>query len=184
VERFRQEVLGVKLEAVLGNKHYDLEVRDLSKGDAQPTFEIALKTEESAQTYCFELLSRCSERWTFRLGSSIEDFIIVTSDRESTVDWKNRHYPVEVRSRRQGIARQTVGHEKIGLVTLRAQMPGRIVRVLRNVGDLVETGDGVVVIEAMKMQNEIGSPKKGTVVRCDVREGESVSAGQTLFEIE
>src|SRR6266853_3526866 len=58
-----------------------------------------------------------------------------------------------------------------------APMPGKVVRVLVSVGDQVETGAGIVVVEAMKMQNEMKSPKAGTVAALHVDVGATVNAG-------
>ena len=67
---------------------------------------------------------------------------------------------------------------------LTAPMPGRIVRVLVSQGDEVEAGAGVLVVEAMKMQNEIKSPKKGTIQKILVSEGAAVNAGDVLAIVE
>ena len=67
---------------------------------------------------------------------------------------------------------------------LTAPMPGKIVRVLVCQGDEVETGAGVLVVEAMKMQNEIKSPKKGTIQKILVSEGAAVNAGDVLAIVE
>jgi len=71
-----------------------------------------------------------------------------------------------------------------GRETLAAPMPGKIVRVLVAPGDAVGPGQGVVVVEAMKMQNEIKSPKKGTIQRILVSEGAAVNAGDVLAIVE
>ena len=63
-------------------------------------------------------------------------------------------------------------------------MPGKIVRVLVSQGDAVEAGAGVLVVEAMKMQNEIKSPKKGTIQKILVGEGAAVNAGDVLAIVE
>jgi biotin carboxyl carrier protein len=63
-------------------------------------------------------------------------------------------------------------------------MPGRVVRLLVAVGDEVEEGQGVVVIEAMKMQNELKSPKPGRVVRVGVSVGDTVASGDVLLVVE
>jgi len=63
-------------------------------------------------------------------------------------------------------------------------MPGKVVRILAPAGAEVEAGQPVLVIEAMKMQNELKSPKRGRVKRLVVREGAAVEAGQTLAEVE
>lgn len=86
--------------------------------------------------------------------------------------------PRSLRSRRRG------GESGDGPVTLKASMPGRVVRVVHARGDAVAAGHGVLVIEAMKMQNEVKSPKDGTVVQLMVAAGDTVSAGQVLAVIE
>jgi biotin carboxyl carrier protein len=63
-------------------------------------------------------------------------------------------------------------------------MPGRVVRLLVGVGDEVTEGQGVVVIEAMKMQNELKSPKAGRVVRVGVAVGDTVGSGNVLVVVE
>jgi len=67
---------------------------------------------------------------------------------------------------------------------LKAPMPGRIVRVLVAPGQTVEAGQGCVVIEAMKMQNELKAPKAGVIARLSATVGETVAAGATLLIIE
>jgi biotin carboxyl carrier protein len=63
-------------------------------------------------------------------------------------------------------------------------MPGKVVRVLVEAGASVEAGDGLVVVEAMKMQNELKSPKGGTVVEIRAGAGATVNAGDVLVVVE
>ena len=63
-------------------------------------------------------------------------------------------------------------------------MPGKVVKILVNIGDAVERGQGLVVIEAMKMQNELKSPKQGHVVTLGAMEGGTVAAGDVLATVE
>lgn len=65
-----------------------------------------------------------------------------------------------------------------------APMPGRVVRLLANEGDEVAARQGVVVVEAMKMENELTTPHAGTVKRVAVSEGMAVDAGAVLLVIE
>jgi len=65
-----------------------------------------------------------------------------------------------------------------------APMPGKIVRILVSAGETVETNQGLLVVEAMKMQNEIRAPKAGKVERVFVREGQAVAAGEDLVTID
>jgi len=64
-----------------------------------------------------------------------------------------------------------------------APMPGKVIRVLVAAGETVELGQGLVVVEAMKMQNEIRAPKSGVIERLSVREGQAVSSGEPLAVI-
>ena len=65
-----------------------------------------------------------------------------------------------------------------------AYMPGRVVEVLVKVGDRVAVGEGVLVLEAMKMENEIQSERAGTIGKLFVAAGEAVEGGDPLYEIE
>jgi biotin carboxyl carrier protein len=71
-----------------------------------------------------------------------------------------------------------------GVAEIRTAMPGKVVRVMLEVGSEVEKGDGVLVVEAMKMQNELKSPKNGTIKKILVTEGSTVAAGDILATIE
>jgi biotin carboxyl carrier protein len=63
-------------------------------------------------------------------------------------------------------------------------MPGKVVRLLVKAGDSVKSGDGIIVVEAMKMENELKAPAPGTVKEIRVAEGKAVSAGEVLVVLE
>ncbi len=71
-----------------------------------------------------------------------------------------------------------------GVVEIKTAMPGKVVRILVEVGAEVEKGEGVIVVEAMKMQNEMKSPKTGIVTKINAAEGDTVAAGDILVVIE
>jgi biotin carboxyl carrier protein len=71
-----------------------------------------------------------------------------------------------------------------GAARVVAPMPGKVVRVLVGEGESVEAGAGIVVVEAMKMQNELKAPKAGTVVTLNVELGATVNGGDVLAVIE
>jgi biotin carboxyl carrier protein len=71
-----------------------------------------------------------------------------------------------------------------GKVTITSPMPGKVVRVLVQKGEAVEEGQGLVVVEAMKMENELKSPKAGTVTEVLAREGSAVEANAKLLTVE
>ncbi|MGH7905997.1 MAG: biotin/lipoyl-containing protein, partial [Candidatus Binataceae bacterium] len=67
---------------------------------------------------------------------------------------------------------------------LRAMMPGRVVSVLIEPGEVVEAGQGLVVVEAMKMENELRSPKPGKIAAVKVVAGQTVEKNDLLVIIE
>jgi biotin carboxyl carrier protein len=71
-----------------------------------------------------------------------------------------------------------------GPARINAAMPGKIVRVLAEAGQAVEAGQGLVVMEAMKMENEIRAPRAGRVKDVAVRQGQAVESGALLFVLE
>jgi acetyl/propionyl-CoA carboxylase alpha subunit len=71
-----------------------------------------------------------------------------------------------------------------GKASIVAPMPGKVVRILVAAGDEVKQGQGLVVVEAMKMQNEMKAPRDGRVTALEVRENDSVTAGSLLAVVE
>jgi biotin carboxyl carrier protein len=71
-----------------------------------------------------------------------------------------------------------------GKASLKAMMPGRVVNVLVNVGDEVAAQQGLLVVEAMKMENELKAPKAGKVVEIKVKPGQTVEKGELLLVVE
>jgi len=80
--------------------------------------------------------------------------------------------------------RKAAHHGQAGTVELRAPMPGKVVKVLVAEGTAVELNQGLLVIEAMKMQNEIKSPKQGVVRQLAAMEGAALNAGDLLAIVE
>ena len=93
-------------------------------------------------------------------------------------------FAVELRDPRSLRSRLAGRGDEKGPKKLVAPMPGRVVRVLVAEKAEVEAGQGIVVVEAMKMQNEIKSPKKGTVQKVLAVPGAAVNAGDVLAIVE
>jgi len=149
-------------------------------------------------------LSRSEGRWSCLLdGRAVEVDAVVARPDVLSLRIGNRAYEVkcervagemhlwvgsarfaaEVRDPRSLSGRVRVQDEQ-GPIKLTAPMPGKIVRILLSQGAEVEAGVGVLVVEAMKMQNEIKSPKKGTIQKILVSEGAAVNAGDVLAIVE
>ncbi len=97
---------------------------------------------------------------------------------------KSARFGVDVRDPRSLRSRRAAGGGVEGPQKLLAPMPGKIVRVIAPAGTAVTAGQGVLVIEAMKMQNELKSPKDGVVKQVIAAEGTSVTAGEVLAIVE
>jgi biotin carboxyl carrier protein len=93
-------------------------------------------------------------------------------------------FAVELRDPRSLRSRQRAAGDEKGPRKILAPMPGRIVRLLVAENSEVEAGQGIVVVEAMKMQNEIKSPKKGVVTRILATPGAAVNPGDVLAIVE
>ena len=96
---------------------------------------------------------------------------------------RGRRFHVSIADPRRWTAKRAgaLGQERENIL---APMPGKVVRVLVEPGDTVKAGQGVIVIEAMKMQNEMKARRGGRVAAVPVREGETVGAGAILATIE
>jgi biotin carboxyl carrier protein len=96
----------------------------------------------------------------------------------------NVRYTAELRDPRSLRSRKGVSADEKGPRKLIAPMPGKVVRVLIGEEQPVETGQSILVVEAMKMQNEIKSSKKGIVQKIVAGEGTNVNAGDVLAIVE
>ncbi|HUQ49300.1 MAG TPA: biotin/lipoyl-containing protein [Terriglobales bacterium] len=103
---------------------------------------------------------------------------------QSSVVVAGQRFEVEVSDPRSLQARKVKAGASDGPKKITAPMPGKVVRIIVPEGGSVEAGQGVIVIEAMKMQNELKSPKKGVVRKLLSAEGDTVTAGQALAVIE
>jgi biotin carboxyl carrier protein len=93
-------------------------------------------------------------------------------------------YQAEVSDPRAWRGRRHGALEAEGRQQITAPMPGKVVRLLVSEGDAVEAGQGLLVVEAMKMQNEVRSPKAGKVEKLLANEGLAVNAGDVLAWVE
>ena len=146
-------------------------------------------------------LRKEGETWRFRFGSdeegtaSIEQvepgvYSVILGGRSyearvesGAVRVGGRRIELEVSDPRR-FAKRTGRGAMEGRYSLASPMPGKVVRVLVAQGDEVAAGQGSVVVEAMKMQNEMKSPRAGRVTSVSVREGATVGAGEVLAVIE
>ncbi len=125
-----------------------------------PTRQLLIEGHPTALT----MRSAGRGQWSLEIGGDRWEVEVV--------DERTRH----IRSLAAGAERQR------GLVILRAPMPGLVVRVLVEPGQEVVAGAGLVVLEAMKMENELKAPAAGTVGAVRAQAGQAVEKGQVLVE--
>lgn len=97
---------------------------------------------------------------------------------------RGTRYEVSVEDPRSWRGRSRAAQDEAGPQKLIASMPGKVVRVLASEGDSVGSGQGIVVVEAMKMQNEIRAPRAGVLKKLLAHEGMKVNAGEVLGIVE
>jgi len=113
-----------------------------------------------------------------------ESYEIVSNPAQQQIAIRGVRYSVDVRDQRSWRTGRSRAGAEDGAKKITAPMPGKVVRVIAPPGTEVEQGGGVIVIEAMKMQNELKSPKKGKVAKVLAAEGAPVNAGDVLAVIE
>lgn len=154
---------------------------------ARRSLEFTPRTNEASRV-SFTVDGRPVEADAIRISSGAYSILLggrsleITSEETSNgllLRANGREFQVEIFDPRSWRRGRSAGIELEGRQQLVAPMPGKIVRVLVAAGEKVSAGQGLLVIEAMKMQNEIRSPKTGTVEKL-AREGQTVNAGEIL----
>jgi biotin carboxyl carrier protein len=157
-------------------------VRTSRTDDGTSHYHVELLAEDGSVMRTIELDTVSPEPGVLNMqysGQSVEAGIVEFED-GLEVDIRGVGHEVAVVDPRRKALR-TGGSAAGGLV--KTQMPGRVVRVLVSEGDVVEKDTPLVVVEAMKMENEIKSPKEGTVSRVAVAPGDLVEARAVLVEL-
>lgn len=118
-------------------------------------------------------------------GKSYESYVYQGEEEDWQVLLLGRQYPAKVEDERDRRLKSSAGGrtESTGEFHLKAPMPGLVVAVTVEEGQQVEKGHVLAILESMKMQNELKSPRAGTVQRIKVKAGESVEIKQTLLSV-
>jgi len=117
-------------------------------------------------------------------GESHEIRVAPNPDGTLTIHDGPNEFKAQVADPRAWRGRKHGAVEAEGRQQIVAPMPGKVIRLLVKPGDKVEAGQGLLVVEAMKMQNEVKSPKTGTVEKLQAKEGQAVNAGDILAWID
>jgi biotin carboxyl carrier protein len=164
----------------------------LDKGTREETVEV-----KEAGPGLFEVTLRGKTRTVdaFRTDLGIFSLLVDGASYTATLDQRNSQvivkirgrssFPVEILDERRLRMRRAAGKFTVeGRQLVTAPMPGKLVKVLVKPGDKVTTGQGILVVEAMKMENELKSPKDGVVTEVFAKEGQTVEGNAKLCAIE
>jgi biotin carboxyl carrier protein len=121
--------------------------------------------------------------YSILLDGAAFDMQVVPEKGGVSVLCRGREFHASVRDPRAWRRGENGLQETHGLRHVIAPMPGKVVRVLVSAGETVAARQGLVVVEAMKMQNEIRAPKDGVIERVFVREGQAVTTGEALVNL-
>ena len=118
-------------------------------------------------------------------GKSYESYVYETEEGWQVLT-RGRQYNLTIEDEREKRLRAAAGGgvAESGEFHLKAPMPGLVVAIPVNEGDKVEKGQVILILESMKMQNELKSPKSGTVGRIRVKQGEKVEQRQALMSVQ
>ena len=167
----------MKLHAEVDEKEYVIEI---SRQDDQ------LEVSVDGRTFDIDISE--PESGVFLLkhdGNIYEAFVSTDTQSGATkVTIKGVEFDVSLFDPRRLRSASGSDHDSGGIAEIKTAMPGKVVRILVAKDGEVQKGDGVIVVEAMKMQNEMKAPKNGKVKNVAVQEGDTVGAGEVLVTIE
>ena len=163
--------------AKLGDQSYTIEIEEIGKS----VYRVAVDGNE------FLVDGKKTGRTNYSLIVDNRSFEIEVDHAEDEyrvlVDGRNYHINL-VDERRVRVGGTQSGLELQGRQLISVPMPGKIIAVLVSEGDAVEKGQGLVIVEAMKMENEVRSPATGTVRDIKVKPGDTVEGGAVLVVVE
>ena len=165
----------MKLKAIVGEREEDLL---LKIEDGRVSAEIGNRV------YSLDVREIEPDAYMFFLNANVHECRVNASKTAFDVSIHGRHYSITIVDPKRLRSGQNSDQHHHGVAEILAPMPGKVVRVQTEAGAAVEKGAGVVVVEAMKMQNEMKSPREGVVVSIKVKPGDTVNAGDVLAVVE
>jgi biotin carboxyl carrier protein len=153
--------------------------------------EFKLNLKEDKNGYLWVLINKkryhvsvefiTGEEMLLKIDSKVYDVIVSQNSNSYNICMAGKSIRLDKKSPIQVIKNHVSSVKKVDVKT---SMPGRVVRLLLKEGDQVKEEEPVLVLEAMKMQNEIKSPYKGKIKSIYPKIGDSVEAGAVLFTVE
>lgn len=168
----------MKFKAELGGQDHELIIRR----EGETVF-----AQVDGRAYELEIHSAAAGEYLLLAGSRVHNCRVESRPQQTeqfVVHVGARSYQIKVVDPRRLSRSASSGTHQHSSAEIIASMPGKVVRVMVEVGAQVEAGAGILVVEAMKMQNEMKAPKAGVVVSINMEEGATVNAGDVMAVIE
>ena len=165
----------MKYEVEIGNRTLQIELEQAAG---------RVKAVVDGTVYEAMLMMPEQNVYTLLIGDRVYELIVERNNPEGefTVRFAGETLQARVIDRKH--QRRGTKASLTGVQSIFAPMPGRVIKVLKSPGDSINAGESLLIVEAMKMQNEIGAPKTGTVVEIKVQPGQTVTAGEVLAVVE
>lgn len=167
----------IKLKANIHGQQHDVRLQHTDNG-------VSAQIDE--RLHEVKIRNPVDEEYLITRGTHVYHCRVETSGKHPerfTVSIRGITYPIRLIDPKRSRGGPSAGEHRQGSAEIIAPMPGKVVRLLVEVGSQVEAGAGIVVVEAMKMQNEMKAPKAGVVVSLNAAPGATVNAGDVLAEI-
>jgi Acetyl/propionyl-CoA carboxylase, alpha subunit len=168
----------MKLQAQVGDKTHEVEIRR----DGRQVF-----ARVDDREYELEASEPEANVYLLKHEGRVHEFFVsprANVDAPYMVSSKSGDTEVTVIDPKKLRGSNIAGANADGAAEVKTAMPGKVVRLILSEGAAVEKGDAVMVVEAMKMQNDLKAPKAGVIKEIRVTEGQTVGAGDVLAIIE
>ena len=163
----------MKLHAKIDGEKLDVEI---VRGDGSVTATVG------GREYTLDVSTPEPNIYSFRNGGKRTEVFVSPTGGQVTIG--GHAFEIELIDPKRLRGSSVDAEHADGAAEIKTAMPGKVVRILVEAGAEVQKGDGVLVVEAMKMQNEMKSPKDGFVKEIRTSEGATVNAGDVLAVIE
>ncbi len=167
----------MELIAQVNEREHEINIRQLEPD----LYEVTL-AGQTFTVHCREPIKNL-----YSLLIEEDSYEVRVSDRDKhdrmTAVLRENSYSIETLNPMERVLGESGGRQVKGDVVIESVMPGKVLRLLVSPGDEVEEGQAVLVLVAMKMENEIEAPKSGVIKSIDVSEGDPVESGAPLMVI-
>ncbi|HKW16035.1 MAG TPA: biotin/lipoyl-containing protein [Terriglobales bacterium] len=180
----------LRYDVHIGNRSYRIELEPAARSESVSPNSIlnnkatGWKVRLDGREFLVDCLRLTGDSLSLLVDGKSFELRISPSTEILTVFMQGKGYECAVRDPRSLRSRQSAALREGGEQKITALMPGKVVRVLAQVGESIKRGQGIIVIEAMKMQNEVRAPKDGILKGILPALGKNVNAGEVLAVIE